>query len=445
MSIYKTCDIRGVYGQDLDDALAYRLGRAVATLYPVMDVVVGGDLRLSTPPLKGALIRGLVDSGADVIDVGALPTPALYWAKRTLGTAGALMVTASHNPARYNGLKLMMGNLPVTPDDLQALSSVVEAGGFREGRGSVRCEGIVGPYSDALVARFGSLAPRRVVVDAGSGSMSEVAPDVLRRCGLEVSPLYCEPDGAFPYRDPNPSVPEHLTDLQAKVLSQGAELGVAYDGDGDRVIFVDGLGCVQPADRTAVLFVRHLLSGTQGDGVVYDLKSSSVVADETLLLGGSPLMERSGHAFIKRRLLIEDAVLGTEASGHYFFRSQGGDDALYATLLLLEILDALGQTYTQAIDTVPQYPITPDLRLPCAPEKALAIIAELKEAFPDLPQSTLDGVRIQFPHGWALARMSVTEPLITLRFEAQTEGALEEIVRRVREASGELDGLMATG
>jgi phosphomannomutase / phosphoglucomutase len=442
MSIFKSCDIRGVYGRELDEQTAYHLGRAVATQTRGQTVVVGGDLRLSTPALQAALIQGLLESGAAVVNLGQVPTPAFYFAKHLLNAYGGIMVTASHNPARYNGFKLMLGELPVTPEDVQTLAGVMQRREYAAASGSLIQRDVLPAYVDSLVGAFPDLHARRVVVDAGNGSMGTVAPGVLRRLGQEVDELFCEPDGAFPNRDPNPAVPVHLTALQERVITTDATLGIAYDGDGDRVIFVDERGRVLPADRTLVLMIRTVLRRRPGGKVVYDLKSSSVVADEILAARGVPLMERSGHAFIKHRLLTEGAILGGEISGHYFYGALGGDDALYATLFLLRVLDDLGLTLGQAMDTVPVYPITPDLRLPCPPAEAEAILASLRAAFAAYPISELDGVRIQFPDGWALARLSVTEPLITLRFEAHDAARLAAIQQEVRQAVPALEMLL---
>lgn len=445
MSIFKDCDIRGIYGSELTDDTAYRLGRAVGGRLGGREIVVAGDLRPSTPALKAAMIKGLLASGAQIIDLGTVPTPAFYYAKAKLGAYAGVMVTASHNPPRHNGFKLMFGELPVTPEDLQSLAEQMNSGDWASGQGSYREEQVLPDYMAFLIVAFPGLQPHHVVVDAGNGSLSLVAPQVLRRVGQKVEELYCTPDGTFPNRDPNPAIPAHLGDLCRKVLAVGAELGIAYDGDGDRVIFVDGRGQVQPADRTFVLFVRHMLRQHPGASVVYDLKSSSVVPEEIVAAGGRPLAEKSGHAFIKRRLLSERAALAGEISGHYFFEALGGDDALYATLLLIKILDELGQHFAAAMDTVPAYPITPDLRIPCSRDLAQRILDELLTAFRDHPTDTLDGVRILFPQGWALARISVTEPLITLRFEARNAQALAEIQREVRRRSPLLDTVMSGG
>jgi phosphomannomutase/phosphoglucomutase len=443
MSIFKSCDIRGVFGDELTADTARRLGRALASRWPGTTVVVGRDLRPSSPELATALIDGLVASGAQVTDTGEVPTPVLYYAKRQHGFAVAVMVTASHNPPQYNGFKLMWGDLPVSPEDIATLADEMAAGDFVTAQGSVRHLAVVDAYLSFIRSLCPTLQPRRVVVDCGSGSMSTVAPGLLGQLGIAVIPLYCQPDGRFPFRDPNPAIARHLTNLCHAVVDQGAELGLAFDGDGDRVIAADGRGAVVPADRTLVLLIRDLLASQPGASVVYDQKSSSIVPEEIVRHGGRPLREKSGHAFIKRRLLIEDAALGGEISGHYFFRELGGDDALYACLALLRALDRLGASFTEAIASVPSYPISPDIRLPATPDVARRVLADLEASFSEQPVDHLDGVRIDFSDGWALARLSVTEPLITLRFEAHTQDRLAALQAEIRRASPTLERLWA--
>jgi len=436
MSIYKACDIRGVYGKELNEATAEAIGGAIAARVAGRDLVLGADLRPSSSPLKWALVRGLVSGGAQVVDIGVVPTPVLYDAKDRLGTYAAVMVTASHNPPQYNGFKLMFGERPVTPEDVDWIAQNAGRPYSRQG-GGYRTAEALGPYVKALTRGHGGLARRRVVADAGNGAMWWLAPMVLGRVGLQVEPLYCLPDGTFPNRHPNPAIADHLADLQAECLRLGA-WGAAYDGDGDRVIFVDERGRVLPADRTFALLVERALVDQPGARVVYDLKSSQVVPEAVERAGGVPLEERSGHAFIKARMLDEDAAWGGEISGHYFFGELGRDDALSATLMLARLLDERNVSLAEAMQGVPSYPITPDLRLPCAAEVADAILADLDAAFAERPRSHLDGVKVLFPEGWALARRSVTEPVITLRFEARTQATLDEIREEVLAASAAL-------
>ncbi|MHB1354771.1 MAG: phosphomannomutase/phosphoglucomutase [Anaerolineae bacterium] len=435
MSIYKACDIRGVYGTELDAGTALALGRAVGTRFKGRLVAVGGDLRPSTPVLRDSLIQGLLRSGANVVNLGLVPTPVFYFGKDECQAQAGIMVTASHNPTQYNGFKVILGDLPVLPEDLQALAREIEAERFSSGQGSYHQQTVNDAYVESIESAFQGLSKRRIVVDAGNGSFWQLAPRILSELGQEVVPLFCTPDGNFPNRNPNPSSSESLGTLQALVRSQHADLGIAFDGDGDRVVFVDDTAQVLPADRILVLFIRSLLRKNLGARVVYDLKSSSIVADEVKAAGGSAIMERSGHAFIKRRLMTEGALLGGEVSGHYFFGALNRDDALYATLLLLQVLDELHLKLSEAIATIPAYPITPDIRLACSPEKANKIIAQVVEAFSSYPLDRTDGVRVLFPTGWVLVRVSVTEPLITLRFEARTENELSDLQDRVRLAS----------
>ncbi len=479
MSIFKACDIRGEYGRELTEALAYRLGQAVGTRLAGQTVVVGGDVRLSTPALKEALIGGLLATGCSVLDLGVVPTPAHYFAKIRLGAAGSVMVTASHNPAPDNGFKIMLGDRPPSEEMLLAIEREMAAGMFAEGQGSLRHVDILPEYEDFLVQRFAPGGATRLVLDCGNGCFSTVAPRVLTRLGYRVDCLFCEPDGRFPNRPPNPALAVNIRALCQRVVETGADLGLAYDGDGDRVAFVDALGQPAESDRIAVLFVRSLLGRGSNQPsaisdqperthvsqptfgasnpmqhatrntdhasritpyslpiapyeVIYDIKSSSVLPEAVEAAGGRALMERSGHAFIKTTLLERQALFGAEISGHFFFRELGGDDALFASCLLLQILQAEGKSLAALLAEVPRYPITPDIRLCCPREQAEAILEEMARAFDDHPLSRLDGVRIDFGDGWALARISVTEPLLTLRFEAHTQARLKEIQALVR-------------
>jgi phosphomannomutase/phosphoglucomutase len=429
MSIFKPCDIRGRYGPELEPGIAGLIGRAVGSELTGRAVAVGGDVRPSTGPLKETLIAGLVAAGCEVLDCGILPTPAFHFAKAHFHTAGGVMVTGSHNPAGDNGFKISLGPESITETEMARIRDRVERRDFLAGPGVCRAVEVTGPYEDFLRAKFPPGAGRKVVVDAGNGCYWRIAPRVLRANGCEVVELFCAPDGSFPNRDPNPSVAKHLGALRESVLATGADLGIAFDGDGDRVVFVDAAGEVIPSDVCIVLFARHLLAKEPGV-VVHDIKCSGIVADEVRRLGGTPVMERSGHAFIRNTLLRRRAVLGGEISGHFFFGDLGWDDGLYAGLLLLRILRAEGRGLAALAADVPGYCITPDLRLPCPAERAREIVQELEQTFRQVAGcevSVLDGVRIAWADGWALARPSVTEPLLTMRFEARTEPRLAEI------------------
>ena len=325
MSIFKSCDIRGRYGDALTPAVARRLGQAVGAHVGATAVLVAGDVRPSTIPLKSALMDGLVTAGCRVVDLGIVPTPAFYFARDHLGITPAVMVTGSHNPPGDNGFKVNPGPWPITEPEIARLQAWMESGETITRPGGL-CDksDILPAYEADLGKRFQPLLNQpglrlpKVLVDAGNGCYSHVAPRVMRTLGLEVVPLFCEPDGRFPNRHPNPAVAAHLSKASEMVQRHGADLGVAFDGDGDRAVFIDNVGRVVESDRSIVLFTRHLLSERRGE-VVYDLKCSSVVAEEVERAGGTPVMEKSGHTFIKTTLLRRKAMLGGEISGHFFF------------------------------------------------------------------------------------------------------------------------------
>ena len=432
MSIFKACDIRGLYPDELAEDQAFAIGRAVGTELAGGACVLGGDLRPSTPALTSALRDGLLRSGADVVDLGAVPTPVAYWARRSLGVQGAVVVTASHNPPRYNGVKFMFGDRPPMPEDVARVARRVQAGGFASGSGRASERNVRRQYLDWLRCRFGGAADGlRVLVDAGNGCASEWAPAALREAGCQVEELFCEPDGTFPNRSPNPSSAEALGEASRQVRERGVDLAVAFDGDADRAVFLDEAGTFVDGDKAIIIFARHVLAEEPGAAVVYDLKCTRRVAEQVKLAGGRALPERSGYAFIKSRLLEEDAAFAGEASGHFFFRELGGDDGIYAALRMARIVKSSGQPFSEMLASIPPYFITPDIRIPRRVGDGHQAVERLKKAFADYPQDCTDGVRIEFENGWALCRVSVTEPVITLRFEADTPEALEAIKGRV--------------
>ena len=440
MSIYKDCDIRGVYPTEIDEQAAYAVGRALATLRPGAQMAVGGDMRLSTPALKAAFLRGLTDSGAAVTDIGAIPTPALYYALKHMDVDGGATVTASHNPPRYNGIKFMFGATPVTRQVMDTVQQTVRAGAFREATGSLDARDILPEYMDNLAGRFTAPRPLKIVVDAGNGAMSEVAPAVLRRCGYDVEPLFCEPDGRFPNRDPNPADYTHLGAVCRRVVEVGADMGVAFDGDGDRAVFIDERGRAVMNEKSLVLFIRRLLKDNPTP-VVYDQKSSSAIKRATLAMGGTPVPERSGHAFIKKRFLEVGAAIAGEVSGHFFFGELGYDDGLFAALTMAELLAGADAPLSELTDGIVCPPITPDLRMHCPYDRQQAWLdrVECLAEGRDCAVSHLDGVRLEFPGGWLLMRKSVTAEQVTLRAEADTPQRLEELLEMVREAIPEAE------
>lgn len=436
MSIYKECDIRGIYGSEFDDDTAYHIGRAVGSRMHGKRLAVAGDVRLSTPALKKSLIEGLLASGADVTDIGMAPTPAFYFALHHLEADGGVAVTASHNPAQYNGFKLMFGDMPVTPEIMADIERRVARREYTSGKGRTTYADITPVYIESLCGRFsgGSLT---VVIDCANGAMSEIAPSVFFQMGYDVVPLYCTFDGRFPNRDPNPAVYSHLSDLCAAVKNVGADMGVAFDGDGDRVVFVDDRGETIQSERSFVLMIHKYLRETPAP-VIFDLKSSSVVSDAVKQLGGTPLMERSGHAFIKRRFLEQRAALAGEISGHFFFRELGYDDGLYAAAVMADIISAAGEPLSALVGRIPKTLITPDLRLFVAYDRRDALLEEVEKLAAFGEVSHIDGVRVGFEDGWLLVRKSVTEEAVTLRIEARSQSAMDRIKELVREQVPEL-------
>lgn len=440
MSIYKACDIRGVYGQDLTEADAYRIGRAAADRMAGRSVVVGGDFRVSTPALKEQFIRGLLQGGAQVTDVGKVSTPQLYFSKAYLGAYASVQITASHNPAKYNGVKLMFGEWPIEPADIERLKTAVETESYldRPGGSLTKADTTV-PYEAMLTDAFRGGARRgHIVIDAGNGAMGEVAPRVMEKLGFRITRLFCEIDGAFPGRDPNPAVVSNLTALCEKVREVNADFGAAFDGDGDRVIFVDGCGVPLSAEEAMVLLSKHLLEA--GDSFVYDIKCSSIVRNTVRAMGCTPVMERSGHAFIRRTFMERNSRLAGEVSGHHFFRELQGDDGLFALVKMAELFSLSTGSLRDALVDV-QYPaITPDIRTKATNEEVDRVFARMEQwaaRETEAQVSRLDGIRMEFPDGsWVLLRRSVTEPLYTLRMEAGDAAALNALEKTVWEKLG---------
>lgn len=430
MSIYKDCDIRGIYEKEITAEDSYKIGRGLATMH-AGKFPVGGDVRVSTPELKAALIRGLMESGADVIDMGTIPTPALYFTMKDLGINAGATVTASHNPPEYNGIKFMLGDMPVVRATIDELHAIVENGAFAVKEGSFEDYEAAKAYADHLAERFAGAKRLRVLVDAGNGAMSTIAPDVFRRAGYDVVELNCAEDGTFPNRDPNPSDYRNLGSVCEKVREANVDYAVSFDGDGDRAVFIDHTGTPVQNEKSLVLFIRELLKDNPTP-VVFDQKASSVVRNAILKAGGTPLPEKSGHAFIKKRFLENNAALGGEVSGHFFFGELGYDDGLFAALLMGEIIAKSDRSLKAMTDEIVCPPITPDLRVatPYAmQDECLERFESIAKANGAVSISKLDGVRADFANGWVLIRKSVTAEQITVRAEAKTEAELKEMLK----------------
>jgi phosphomannomutase/phosphoglucomutase len=389
-------------------------------------VCVGGDVRISTPEFKRALVVGVLESGADIDDLGTLPTPAFYFALQRGSYAGGIMVTASHNPARYSGFKFVMGGEPATRETVDEVERRVCAGDYKKGAGALRSVDVLPAYAEFLCGRFADAGGASVVIDAGNGCMGEMAPLVFSSIGCDVERLFCDFDGRFPGRGPDPSDYARLGALQSAVREKRADFGVAFDGDGDRVVFADERGDVVMSERVFALIIRECLK-SKPSPVVYDVKASSVVRRVVSEMGGEPIMCRSGHTFVQKMFLESGAVIAGEVSGHFFFSELGHDDGLYAALVVASILKESGSTLSELLSNIIPPPITPDIRVDCPYELQDAWIERIAALGEGCEVIRIDGIRVEFSFGWLLARKSVTVPQISLRIEANDPGSMAKI------------------
>ena len=442
MSAWKACDIRGKYPSEVSPQLLEHIGRRIASELPQRArVLVAGDFRLSTPELKLALTAGVISGGARVLDAGQVPTPVAYFGHRRWRTDAILIVTASHNPPDHNGLKFMVGALPPTESDLRSLRASLVQYPRSRSAGTVETLDLAPEYEAWIVRRWLDPAAEsnlRVVLDAGSGAWSDLAPALFEKLGFTVIRLFCKFDGRFPYRPPDCARPANLQVLSHTVQEQKADLGVAWDGDGDRVAFVSGDGKAVSTDQVSSLFARHLLAPLSGERVVYDIKLSDVLRRTIVQLGSIPMIERSGHTFLKRRMIEERCILGCEASGHYFFRElEGGDDGLFAALMMAEIVGRQGSLQSLVAALPPMF-ISPEMRVPESRLPYGEIVVRLRNAFGPAIELAVDGLRLETSSGFVLARKSVTEPVITLRWEGFDQAGLGRLMGQCLRALPEL-------
>ena len=436
-SIFRAYDVRGVVGKTLDRNVARMLGRAIGTLMGeqgLREIVVGRDGRNSGPELAGALADGLREAGVDVIDLGAVPTPVVYFAAFRFNTGCGVAVTGSHNPPDYNGFKIVVGGETLAEGAIQDLYRRIASGEVTsDGQGGLRQVDVAPDYLEKIVSDVLAERSLKVVVDCGNGIPGEIGPQVLEGIGCEVVPLYCDVDGNFPNHHPDPSDPANLQDLIHAVRQTGADLGIAFDGDGDRLGVVSRSGEIIYPDRLLMLFARDVLSRQPGGTVIYDVKCSSHLKGQILDAGGSPLMWRTGHSLIKAKMRETQAELAGEMSGHFFFKERwyGFDDGIYSAARLLEILagDLHGRSPEEIFATLPKSVSTPELKVELAEGEHYRFMDQLREqaAFEDASVITIDGLRADWPDGWGLVRASNTTPVLVLRFEADNGAALKRI------------------
>ena len=441
-AIFRAYDIRGIFGEDLTVEIAEDIGRAFGTYVGGGDLAVGRDNRMSSDALRDALIRGILATGCNVMDVGVVPTPLLYFSIAHYKKDGGIMITGSHNPSNYNGFKMCRGSLALYGDEIQEIRQIIDSGNFRKGSGSLKKSEIIDTYIGFVKEKIDMIdidraKPKnslRVVIDAGNGTGGLIAPRLFNELGCDVIKMYCEPDGNFPNHPADPTVDEYLNDLIAKVKDEGANLGIAYDGDSDRVVFVDDTGSIIRGDQSLILFSREVLMNNPGAKIIFEVKCSQALAEDIKKQGGIPIMYRTGHSFIKKKMKEENALLAGEMSGHFFFADNyyGYDDGIFTSARMVEIVVNSGKDLSELMSDIPRYHSTPEIRLPCPEDEKFGIVDEITKALKEryggkYEVITVDGVRIQFDYGWGLLRASNTEPALILRFEAKSEEGIGEI------------------
>ena len=444
--IFREYDVRGTVGTDLTPSTVEAIGRGFGTYAigkGVRTVTVGRDCRLSSPAFRDALVAGLAATGLDVIDVGICPTPLLYFSIVTLAADGGVMITGSHNPPEFNGFKLCIGPSTLYGAKIQEIRRLIETAAFASGRGTVSSRDIAGRYMDYVRSIISIPRKLKVVVDAGNGTASRIAPDLFRALGMEVVELFCEMDGRFPNHFPDPTVPENLRFLVEAVRETGADLGVAYDGDADRIGAVDERGTVLYGDYLLALFAREILSRKPGATIISEVKASQNLYDDIARHGGRPVMWKAGHSLIKQKMKDEGAEAAGEMSGHIFFadRYLGFDDAIYASARLFEIVARSDRPLSAMLADMPPVVATPEIRVDCPDDLKFAVVGRVASLVSSQAREVIDvdGVRAVFDGGWGLVRASNTQPVLVLRFEGRDEATvrrirsvMEEAVRKAR-------------
>jgi len=435
-AIFRENDIRGVTGKDLTPEVARVIGRAYAAFLAEKTVsgavAVGRDNRPSGVDLHHELVAGLLESGLDIVDIGVVPTPLAYWAQHNLNVAGAIQITGSHNPPEFNGFKLGLGTRSISGAEIQHIYELALGGEFPGGKGRARDESIIERYVDDVVARIGPISRRlKVVVDAGNGAGALVAPQLFKKLGVPVCCLFCESDGTFPNHHPDPTVPENLSDVIAAVKSEGADVGIALDGDADRIGVIDHTGEIIWGDQLLIIYARDVIARKgKGQPILFDVKCSQGLPEAIERAGGRPVMWKTGHSLMEEKMHETGAPIAGEMSGHMFFAEgyYGFDDALYGGARLLKIIADSGIGVHEMLADVPKFVSTPELRVPCPDDEKFGIVREATRHFSAKYRVIdVDGVRVLFGDGWGLIRASNTQPVLVMRFEARTQENLDVI------------------
>ncbi|MEW6609681.1 MAG: phosphomannomutase/phosphoglucomutase [bacterium] len=440
--MFREYDIRGIINDDLTIEVAEQIGKGFGTYIEGKNIIVGRDNRLSSKDLAGGIIKGLLSTGCNVIDIGLCPTPVLYFAVLHLNGDGGIMVTASHNPPEFNGFKLRKTSSAIFGEQVQVIREIIESNKFKTGEGKLEEKNILDDYLKTIKERIKLKRKLKIVVDAGNGTVGPIATKLLKELGCEVIELYCTPDGNFPNHLPDPTVTEYMQDLSKKVISEKAEVGIGYDGDGDRIGIVDNQGSIVWGDKLLILYFREMvrkrtlqeIPPDKKISVVFDVKCSQSLIDEIKKYGETPIMGKTGYPNIQSKMKENDALLAGEMSGHMYFRDNylGFDDAIFASCRLLELLSNTDKSVCELLSDILQYHSTPEIRIDCPDTKKFEIVNEVKNYFKQQYETIdIDGIRILFGDGFALIRASNTQPILVLRFEAKTKERLKEITKIV--------------
>jgi phosphomannomutase/phosphoglucomutase len=431
--IFREYDIRGIAGKDMNEEDVDLIGKGVGTFLKkngFTKLTVGRDCRLTSELYSQKIIEGLLSTGCDVVDIGVCPTPVFYFSIQHLNKEGGVMVTASHNPGKYNGFKLCMQLDSIHGEDIQKIRGIIDEQAFAQGQGVLSSADVINSYHEFVENNITISSPIKVGVDAGNGTAGVVAVPILRKLNCEVHDIYCEMDGTFPNHEADPTVEKNMLDLIALVKEQGLDLGIGYDGDGDRIGVVDETGKLVYGDQLIIIFAREILSRKPGATIISEVKCSKTMYDDIEKHGGRGIMYKTGHSLIKKKMKAEKAELAGEMSGHMFFADRyfGYDDAIYASCRLLEILTKTGQKISDLLSDVPATYSTPEIRVECPDDKKFDVVAKVTDYFrKEYNVIDIDGVRVLFDDGWGLVRASNTQPALVLRFEAMSEPRLSEI------------------
>jgi phosphomannomutase/phosphoglucomutase len=440
-NIFREYDIRGIVDQDLSPEVVRTLGQGMGTYFRRRGrrtVAVGRDCRLSSPEYYRCIADGLKSAGCHPVDLGTVPTPLLYFSIFYKNFEAGIMITGSHNPPEYNGFKLMSGQETLYGETIQEVGRIIASGDFfADGGGEETAYDIVPEYMDYVAGNIRLARPLKLVIDAGNGTGGSVAVPLFRRLGCEVIELFCDMDGRFPNHHPDPTLPEAMDFLVRKVLETGAEAGIAYDGDADRLGVVDDAGKIIWGDQLLILFARDILPAHPGAAIISEVKATQVLYDEIARLGGKPIMWKTGHSLIKKKIREEGALVAGEMSGHMFFADRwfGFDDAIYSSARLAELVSRSKMKVSEMLADLPKTWTTPEIRIYASEEVKFKIVDAVRaELEGKVPVIAIDGVRARFPHGWGLVRASNTQAVLVLRFEADSPAALAEIEGKMKGA-----------